>query len=308
MSRYFVYKVGQSLLLLIGVLVLVFFMIRLTGDPVTLMVPREASPEQVEAFRAALGFDRPLMVQFADFAFGALRLDLGDSLALNRPALEIILERMPATLQLAFAAMLLACCVAIPLGVLGGSNPGSFGDTVGRAVGLFGQVMPSFWLALLLILFFAVNLRWLPSFGRDSALSVVLPAVALGMGVMSQLYRLTRAKVLEIRSDDYVRTARGKGLSRNMVAVRHILPNAAIPLISVSGIQFTYLLGGSIYIETIFAWPGLGNLLDEAIRARDFPLVQGITLFFASFAIVMHLFTDLAYGLLDPRIRHGGEA
>jgi ABC-type dipeptide/oligopeptide/nickel transport system permease component len=303
---YFLQRIAQSLLLLVGVLVLVFFLIRLTGDPVALMVPREASMEQVQAFRVAMGFDRPLLVQFADFAVRAMRLDFGQSLALNRPAASIILERLPATLQLSVASLLLAMALAIPLGVIGGSNPGSPADSFGRVFGLIGQVMPSFWLALILILVFAVNLRWLPSFGRDTALSMVLPAAALGIGAMSQLYRLTRAKVLEIRSDDYIRTARSKGLSSGMIASRHILPNAAISLISIIGIQFTYLLGGSIYIETIFAWPGLGSLLDEAIRARDFPLVQGITVFVASFAIILHLITDLAYGIMDPRIRQGG--
>jgi ABC-type dipeptide/oligopeptide/nickel transport system permease component len=305
-TYYFIQRIAQSALLLAGVLVLVFFLIRLTGDPVALMVPREASMEQVEAFRVAMGFDRPLLVQFTDFALGALRLDFGRSISLNRPAVSIILERLPATLQLSVASLLLAMALAIPLGVIGGSNPGSKADSFGRVFGLIGQVMPSFWLALILILVFAVNLRWLPSFGRDTALSLVLPAAALGIGAMSQLYRLTRAKVLEIRSDDYIRTARSKGLSAGMIASRHILPNAAISLISVISIQFTYLLGGSIYIETIFAWPGLGSLLDESIRARDFPLVQGITVFVASFAIILHLITDLAYGIMDPRIRHGG--
>lgn len=306
MIRYLVSRVGQSLLLLIGVLILVFFMIRLTGDPAALMVPREASAAQVDAFRTAMGFNRPLAVQFMEFLTNALRLDFGQSLVQNRPAIQIILERLPATAQLAAAAMLLSMALAIPLGIAGGSSPGSLMDSLGRVFGLLGQVMPSFWLALLLILFFAVNLRWFPSFGRDTLLSLVLPSVALSLGAMSQLYRLTRARVLEIRSDDYIRTARSKGLSRVWVATRHVLPNVAISLVSVIGIQFTYLLGGSIYIETIFSWPGLGSLLDEAIRARDFPLVQAITVFIASFAILIHLLTDLAYGLLDPRIRYGG--
>ncbi len=305
MFGYLLTRMAQSILLLFGVVVIVFFIIRLTGDPASLMVPRDASPEQVEAFRKAMGFDRPVYVQFMDFATGVLVLDLGTSLKLNRPNRAVILERLPATVQLAVAAMAVATAIAIPLGTLSGTYPGSWVDGLGRALGLLGQVTPSFWLAMILILVFAVQLGWFPSFGRDRWISVVLPAVALGLGVMSQLYRLTRAQVLEIRTNDFVRTARSKGLSEVLIMARHILPNTAIALISVMGVQFTYLLGGSIYIETIFAWPGLGSLLDEAIKGRDFPLVQAITVFFASFAILIHLVTDLLYGLLDPRIRRG---
>ncbi len=305
MFGYLLTRMAQSLLLLFGVVVIVFFIIRLTGDPASLMVPRDASPEQVEAFRKAMGFDRPVYVQFMDFATGVLVLDLGTSLKLNRPNRTVILERLPATVQLAVAAMVVATAIAIPLGTLSGTYPGSWVDSLGRALGLLGQVTPSFWLAMILILVFAVQLGWFPSFGRDRWISVVLPSVALGLGVMSQLYRLTRAQVLEIRTNDFVRTARSKGLSEILIMSRHILPNTAIALISVMGVQFTYLLGGSIYIETIFAWPGLGSLLDEAIKGRDFPLVQAITVFFASFAILIHLVTDLLYGLLDPRIRRG---
>ncbi len=307
MLGYLITRLSQSLLLLFGVIVVVFFIIRLTGDPASLMVPRDASPEQVEAFRHAMGFDRPLYVQFVDFATGVLVLDLGKSLKLNRPNRTIILERLPATVQLAVAAMLVAVLIAIPLGTLSGTYPGSWIDTIGRGLGLLGQVTPNFWLAMILILVFAVRLRWFPSFGRDRWVSVVLPAIALGLGVMSQLYRLTRAQVLEIRTNDFVRTARSKGLPSSLIMARHILPNAAIALVSVMGVQFTYLLGGSIYIETIFSWPGLGSLLDEAIKGRDFPLVQAITVFFASFAILIHLVTDILYGFLDPRIRRGEE-
>lgn len=305
MQRYLMRRIVQSILLMFGVIVLVFFMIRLTGDPARLMVPRDASPEQVEAFRETMGFNRPLSVQFFDYLTGILRGDFGDSINFRQPTLELILERLPGTIQLAVAAMILAILVAIPLGILGGTSPGSFVDSIGRAVGLFGQVIPNFWLALILILIFGVELGWFPTFGRDSPTSIVLPAIALGLATMGQLLRLTRSAVLEIRNEDYMRTARSKGLSGSKIAVRHVSRNASLALISVIGVAFTYLLGGSVYIETIFAWPGLGNLLDQAIRARDFPLVQSIAIFIAGFAILMSLATDIMYGVVDPRIRHG---
>jgi peptide/nickel transport system permease protein len=298
-------RILQSIFLLIGVVVLVFFLVRLTGDPARLMVPRDAGPEQVEAFRETMGFNRPIYVQFFEFFFGVFRGDLGTSLNFRQPALELILERLPGTLQLAITSMILAIVVAIPLGIIGGISPGSFVDAIGRSVGLLGQVIPSFWLALILILVFGVRLGWFPTFGRDTPSSVVLPAIALGVGTMGQLVRLTRSAVLEIRNEDYIRTARSKGLSATSIAVRHVFRNASLALISVIGVSFTYLLGGSVYIETIFSWPGLGNLLDQAIRARDFPLVQAIAIFIAGFAILMSLATDLMYGVVDPRIRYG---
>lgn len=295
----------QSLSVLVVVLVLVFFMVRITGDPAALMMAREASTEQVEAFRHAMGFDRPLIVQFLDSASKIVRGDFGDSLHYGVPALPLILERLPATVQLATVALIMSVCTAIPLGLIGGSNPGSKWDVVGRAVGLFGQATPSFWLAMLLIIVFAVQAGWFPTFGRSGFRSLILPAFALSVGTMGYLVRLTRATVLGVRGEDYVRTAHSKGLPGNAVYLRHVLRNVAIPLVSVIGVQFGYMLGGSIYIETIFAWPGMGRVIAEAVANRDFPLVQAVA-FFASVVIVaLNLLTDLAYALLDPRIRYG---
>jgi ABC-type dipeptide/oligopeptide/nickel transport system permease component len=303
MARFLISRLIQSLLLLGGVLVLVFFMVRLTGDPASLMLAREATAEQREAFRDAYGLNRPLIVQFGDYLFGVLRGDLGMSLRLNIPNTNLIMQRLPATLELAIAALLLATAIAIPLGILSGMYPGSPADFLARGLGLAGQTIPSFWLAMILIIVFAVNLRLLPSFGRDTVASLVLPAFALALGGMGQLVRLTRSAVLEILSENYVRTAHAKGVPTSQVAFRHIAPNATIPLVSVIGIQFTYLLGGSVYIETIFSWPGLGSLLNNAINDSDYPLVQAITIFIALFAISIHFLTDLMYGWLDPRIR-----
>jgi ABC-type dipeptide/oligopeptide/nickel transport system permease component len=304
MQRYLLKSVIQSLLLLLGVLILVFFMVRITGDPASLMVPREASQAQVDAFRDAMGFNRPLSVQFADFVWGAVRGDFGNSLHYRLPAMDIIIQRLPATLELATAALLFAIVIAIPLGIMGGLSPGSPVDSLARTAGLLGQTMPNFWLALIFIIFFSVRLGWFPTFGRGGWDSLVLPAVALGLASMGQLVRLTRSAVLEIRGEDYIRTARSKGLSQQAIAARHIFRNASLALVSVIGVQYSYLLGGSIYIETIFSWPGLGSLLQQAIAGRDFPLVQAIAFTVSLFVIALNLLTDIAYAFIDPRIRY----
>ncbi len=305
MQRYLFSRIIQSILVLLGVLLIVFFMVRLTGDPAALMVSREASPETVAAFREAMGFNRPLAVQFGDFVRRAVVGDFGNSLHYKTPALPLIRERLPATLQLASVAMLMALVVALPLGLIGGARPGSVWDMLARGVGLAGQSVPSFWLALIMIIVFAVRLRWFPSFGRDSFRSVIMPAFVLGLAPMGQMVRLMRASVLEIKGEDYVRTAYSKGLPAHAVYARHILRNAAIPLISVLGVQFGYLLGGSIYIETIFAWPGIGRMIADAVSGRDFPLVQAIAMLAAVIVVILSLLTDVAYALIDPRIRYG---
>jgi ABC-type dipeptide/oligopeptide/nickel transport system permease component len=303
--HFLIARLTQSFLVLFGVLLLVFFMVRVTGDPAALMLSREASPEAVAAFREQMGFNRPVTVQFVDYLRRAAVGDLGNSLHYRSSAAQLIMERLPATLQLAGAAILMALVVAVPLGLVGGARPGSVWDALARAVGLLGQSIPNFWLALIMILVFAVQLRWLPSFGRDEWRSVLMPAFVLGLAPMGQLVRLMRSAVLEIRGEDFVRTAYSKGLETRVVYQRHILRNALMPLISVLGVQFGYLLGGSIYIETIFAWPGIGRMIAEAVAGRDFPLVQAIALFSSLVVVVLNILTDLAYALLDPRIRYG---
>jgi peptide/nickel transport system permease protein len=290
MQRYFLSKVGQSVVLLFGVVLLVFVMVRITGDPATLMMPREASAENVEAFREAMGFNRPVLVQFADFFSRAIVGDFGNSLHFKTPAMPMLL---------------MAVVVGIPLGLVGGFTPGSAIDNLGRFLALLGQSIPNFWLALILILFFAVRLRLFPSFGRDELRSVVLPSFVLGLPVMGQIVRLTRSAVLEIRGEDYIRTARSKGLEPRVIYTKHVLRNVAIPLVSVIGVQFGYMLGGSIYIETIFSWPGMGQLLEQSIGWRDFPLVQSIAVFTSLVVLALNLLTDVAYAVIDPRIRYG---
>jgi ABC-type dipeptide/oligopeptide/nickel transport system permease component len=305
MRRYLVSTLIQSLSVLIAVLVLVFFMVRITGDPAALMMSKEATAEQIEEFRHEMGFDRPLVVQFFDYVAKAVKGDFGDSLHYRVPALPLIVERLPATIQLATVALLMAVILAVPLGLIGGSNPGSKWDAVARTVGLIGQATPSYWLALMLIIIFAVQLGWFPTFGRSDIKSVILPAFALSIGTMGGLVRLTRSAVLEVRQEDYVRTAYSKGLSAQTVYLKHVLQNVAIPLVSVIGIQFGYMLGGSIYIETIFAWPGMGQVVADSVSNRDFPLVQAIAFFTSIVIIILNFLTDLAYGWFDPRIRYG---
>lgn len=305
MHRYFLSKLGQSILLLLGVLTLVFFMLRVTGDPAALMMSREASTEQIEAFREAMGFNRPLIVQFWDFVTGVIVGDFGNSLHFRTPALPMVLERLPATIELAAVGLLIAIIVGIPLGLIGGFTPGSIIDSLARLLALMGQSIPNFWLALIMILVFAVGLGWFPSFGRDEVKSVVMPSFVLALPVMGQIVRLTRSAVLEIRGEDYIRTAHSKGLEPRTIYTKHVLRNVAIPLVSVIGVQFGYMLGGSIYIETIFSWPGMGQLLQQAIGWRDFPLVQAIAVFTSVVVLGLNLFTDAAYAVIDPRIRYG---
>lgn len=314
MQRYILSRLVQCVLILFGVLCIVFFMLQVTGDPVALMVSRNTSPEQLKQLREEMGFNRPMIVQFADFAAHAVRGDFGMSIRHKQPAMKLILGRLPATVELATVALLMSMIMGITLGLLGGSNPGSIWDTIARGAGLIGQTIPNFWLALILIILFSVDLGWFPTFGRDTwyflgirlpTRSVILPAFSLGLFSMGQLVRFTRSAVMEIRNEDYVRTAYSKGLHDKRIYVKHILRNASIPLISIIGVQFGYLLSGSIYIETIFSWPGLGNLLAEAIGNRDFALVQAIAFFTAVVVVTLNLLTDIAYGLADPRIRYG---
>ena len=305
MQRYFLSRLGQSILLIFGVLLLVFAMVRVTGDPATLMMSREASPEDLEAFRERMGFNDPVLVQFGRFMSGAVVGDFGDSLHFKTPAMPMVLERLPATLQLALTALIMAVVVGIPLGLVGGFNPGSFIDNIARGLALLGQSVPNFWLALIMISYFAVNLRWFPTFGRDELKSVIMPAFVLGLPVMGQIVRMTRSAVLEIRGEDFIRTAHSKGLELNTIYTKHVFRNVAIPLVSVIGIQFGYLLGGSIYIEAIFAWPGMGQLLEQSIGWRDFPLVQALAVFTAVVVLGLNLLTDMTYAVIDPRIRYG---
>ena len=314
MTKYLVGRIGQSLLLVLGVMVIVFSMLRVSGDPTNLLVPREATQEQREAAREAHGLNRTVAEQFVDFVGDSARLDFGSSLRYKIPVREVIFDRMPATIELGVVAMAFAVAVGVPLGILAGVKAGGRWDGAARGFGLLGQTIPNFWLSLVFIVVFAVKLGWLPSFGRSTMSmwfftipdkSIILPAVALGLFPMAQFLRFTRSSVLEIVNEEYVRIARSKGLRAPVIYIRYILRNALIPLISVMSLQIGALLGGSLYIEAVFAWPGAGGLLAEAVSNRDFQLVQGIAFFGALIVILFSLLSDVLYTVADPRIRVG---
>ena len=286
----------------LGVSLVVFALVHLSGDPVRLMVPTEAPAEVVADTRRALGFDRPLWEQFARWVGRAARGDLGTSLRNHRPVAGLIAERMPATLELTAAALLIAVLAAVPAGIVSAVNRGTWIDSFAMVGAVAGQALPVFWLALLLIAFFGVHLRWLPVYGRGTLAHLVLPAVSLSTIVLGRLARLVRSSMLEVLGQDYVRTARAKGLGEPRVLAIHALRNAAIPVVTVLGLQFAQLLG-AVVTETIFAWPGIGRLVVEAIFNRDFPVVQGVVLVVSLIFVVVNVLVDVAYVIIDPRIR-----
>jgi ABC-type dipeptide/oligopeptide/nickel transport system permease component len=305
-TTYIVQRILLAVLVVFGVSIITFFLTFLSGDPVVLMLPTDASSEQIARFRQDWGFDRPIIVQYGSFLWRALQGDLGTSLRHGTPALPLIAERLPATFQLTVTAMLLAVGLAIPLGVISATNRGKLIDLLTMAVALLGQALPNFWLAIMAILLFAVTLGWLPTSGRGTWLHLVLPAGVLATGLMALLTRITRSSMLEILSEDYVRTARAKGLPRWAVLSRHALRNALIPLVTVIGLQFGYILGGAVVVETVFTWPGVGLFTIQAITNRDYPVVQAAVLILSTAVVLINLVVDLLYGLLDPRIRIRG--
>jgi len=283
--------------------VVVFALVHFSGDPVLLMVSPDAPPDVVATMRQALGFDRPLYEQFARYLGNAAHGDLGISLRMNRPVTSLILERLPATLQLTLAALVIAVLVAIPAGIVSAVKRGTVVDRLAMAGAVAGQAVPIFWLALLLIALFGVRLRWLPVYGSGSLAHYVLPAVSLSTIIMGRLARLVRSCMLEVLGQDYVRTARAKGLGESRVLAVHALRNASIPIVTLLGLQFAQLLGGAVVTETIFAWPGIGRLVVEAIFNRDFPVVQGVVLVVSLIFVAVNVLVDLSYAVLDPRIR-----
>ena len=287
----------------VGVSVLVFALVHLSGDPVLLMVSSDAPPDVVESTRRALGFDRPLWQQFASYAARAVQGDLGISLRSNRPVSALIAERLPATVLLTVAALVIAVAIAVPAGIVSAVKRGSVIDRLAMVGAVGGQAIPIFWLALLLIAFFGVRLRWFPVYGSGSLSHLVLPAVSLSTIILGRLARLVRSSMLEVLGQDYVRTARAKGLAEPRVLGLHALKNAAIPIVTLLGLQFAQLLGGAVVTETIFAWPGIGRLVVEAIFNRDFPVVQGVVLVVSLIFVAVNMLVDLAYAALDPRIR-----
>jgi peptide/nickel transport system permease protein len=288
-----------------GVVTVVFFLVRLTGDPAALLVDATATREEVARARHDLGLDRPLLVQYVDFLRSAPRGDFGQSIRERRPAMSIVLGRFwPATAQLALAAIVLAVVVPIPLGVIAATHRDGPLDHLSRLGSLFLQSMPSFWLGLMLILLFAVGLGGLlPAYGSGTLRHLILPALTLAAAPLAQNVRLVRAGLLEVLHHDYVRTARAKGLGERTVIYRHAFRNAAGPFVTVSGLSLGFMLSGTIVIETVFSWPGLGRLIVQAVPGRDFPVIQAAVFLFGVLFVAVNLVVDVLHGLLDPRAR-----
>ena len=288
-----------------GVVTVVFFLVRLTGDPTLFLVDQSATQEEIAHMRAFLGLDRPLVVQYADFVGSAVRGDFGASIREKRPAMRMVMEHCwPATVELAAAALFLSTVLAVPLGVVSATHRGRFADHASRIASLFLQSMPSFWLGIMLILLFAVVLGGLlPAFGRGSFKHLILPAIALAAAPLAQNVRLIRAGMLEVLAQDYVRTARAKGVFERGVIYRHALRNAAIPVITVTGLSLGFMLSGAIIIETVFAWPGMGRLIVQAVPGRDFPVIQAGVFVFALVFVAINLLVDVLYTVADPRVR-----
>jgi ABC-type dipeptide/oligopeptide/nickel transport system permease component len=290
---------------LLGVATLVFSLIHLIpGDPAQAMLGETASPQEVAELRARLGLDRPLTEQYTSFLGGLVRGDLGMSLRTSQPVTGMIIERMPATFELAAAAMLFAIAVAMPLGIAAAVWRGTSVDHSAMTLALMGISIPNFWLGPLLAIVFAVELGWLPVSGRGTWAHLVLPAISLGAALAAILARMTRATLLEELREQYVQAARARGTSRLRAVVRHAFRNSLIPIVTLVGLQFGAVLTGAVITETIFAWPGIGRLLIQSISFRDYPLVQGCILLIAITYVGVNLLTDLVYGVLDPRIRY----
>jgi ABC-type dipeptide/oligopeptide/nickel transport system permease component len=302
--RFLLRRLLLTIPVLLGVATLVFSLIHFVpGDPVQAMLGESASPDEVAALRRTLGLDRPLTTQYADFLKGAVVGDLGTSLRTNRPVTVDLLARMPATIELAFAAMLVATAIAIPLGIAAAVRHGTSVDHAATTLALVGISMPTFWLGPLLAIVFAVVLGWLPVSGRGTLAHLVLPAVTLGAPLAAVLARMTRASLIEELRELYVTAARARGVSRAMAVLRHAFRNSLIPIVTVMGLQFGVVLTGAVITETIFAWPGVGRLLIQSISTRDYPMVQGCILLIAVTYVAVNLLVDLLYGFLDPRIR-----
>jgi len=303
---YLLRRLWQSAVTLVGVSILVFVILRvIPGDPAKMLLPEGAPQSAVEELNRQLGLREPIWVQYGIFLRSVVRGDFGQSFQYRSPALRIVIERVPATLQLALCAMGLTVLIGVSLGVLAAVRQGSLWDYGGTVLAVLGQSLPNFWLGIMMVLLFGVTLRWLPTSGFQSVLSLVLPSITLAAFPTALVARLTRSSLLEILGQDYIRTGRAKGLGESRVVLRHALRNATIPLATVLGLQIGTLLGGAVITESIFAWPGMGKLVVDAIFFRDFPVVQTILILSATIFVLINLLVDVLYTVLDPRIRYG---
>ncbi|HTY80731.1 MAG TPA: ABC transporter permease [Candidatus Bathyarchaeia archaeon] len=305
MSSFVLRRLVHGAFVVWGVVTAVFLMVRLTGDPAAFLVDPSATREEIEHTRRLLGLDRPLLEQYLAFLAAAPRGDFGASIQQKRPAMTLVLEHLwPATIELALAAALISTVLAVPLGIVSATHKDRAADHVSRLASLLLQSMPGFWLGLLLILLFAVELHGLlPAYGSGSWRHLILPAIALAAAPLAQNTRLVRAGMLEVLQQDFIRTARAKGVPERRVLYRHAFRNSAIPFLTVTGLSLGFMLSGAIIIETVFAWPGLGRLIVQAVPGRDFPVIQAGVFVFALIFVGLNLLVDLLYAVVDPRVR-----
>lgn len=302
MPGFLLRRLGQALVTILGVVTLIFFVQRLTGDPTYLLVPETATQADIAALRHQLGFDRPLPVQYLDFLGELARFDLGQSVVQRVPVTTIIASRLPYTLMLAAGALLVACGIGVPIGILLAIFRNSAAAKAAAGFVLAAQSMPTFWSGILMILVFSVLLGWLPPSSTGDLSNLVMPSFALGLLSMATFARITRSALLDELSKDYVRTARSRGVRSGRLLIRHLARNASIPVITVAALEISNLLAGAVIVETVFAWPGLGQVTVQAILARDFMIVQGVVLLGAFVTVLLNLMSDLLYSLVDPRI------
>jgi len=306
MVRYLVRRLLSALIVLLGVTLIVFALLRLTpGDPAELVLgdTAEITPQDIARVRARLGLDKSLVTQYGIFIWDLIHGDLGTSVYSREPVAQVIAGKMGNTLLLTGSGLVLSVLIAVPVGVVSAAKPYTLFDSASMALALSGTAIPSFWLGLMLILLFGVKLKWLPPSGAGTWRHLILPALTLGLGRAALLTRLIRASLLEAVSQDYVRTARAKGLGERAILFRHALRNALIPVVTVLGLQVAFLLSGAVLTETVFAWPGLGRAMVRAVLERDYPVVQGIALLISASVVLTNLLIDLCYGLLNPTIR-----
>jgi peptide/nickel transport system permease protein len=303
-QRYILGRIVQSIVSVFVVSVVVFALVRLSGDPIQIMMPAEATQKDIDLMRTALGLDRPWPVQYWRFVSNALHGDFGRSVRFRRPAMDLIAERYAATLELGGLAVLIVIVVALPVGVYAAVRRGSGLDYAARAFAALGQAVPPFWLGLVLVLIFGVFLHLLPTSGRGTPLHVLLPGITLGWFAVAGLMRLTRSAMLDVLGSEYVKLARIKGLPERQVIWKHAFKNAALPIVTFAALLFVALLNGSIIVETVFGWPGLGLLVIEAVDSRDYPIVQAVVLCLSTMYIGVNLLVDILYAYLNPKIRY----
>ena len=305
MLKYIIKKIIFTCIVLIGAATCAFLLLHaIPGDTAEALAGPQATVEDVYNLRRAMELDQPLGKQYVSYMGNLLHGDLGYSYRTNKPVMEILKSAWPATLQLAVCSMIVAVLLGVPIGIFAAIHRGKPGDTIAMVAAFLGVSMPSFWLALLLIIEFSVNHNWFPFYGREGISSFVLPSLTLGLGVAANIARLTRTSMLEVLGQDYIRTAKGKGVKSGKIIWVHALRNAAVPVVTIIGLQFGVLLGGQVVTETVFSWPGIGRMIVDALNTRDLQIVQGGILILAATFTIINLITDLVYALLDPRIRY----